>query len=264
MEISIVLNAHRDTELLKDTVDAIRTYCTNQILVVVDGTHWDWTKDLTVPASYLKGFPHNTFRSPYRNVAYGLMSALKKWPDSDWYCYCENDVLFASKEFSSDLAAADRENIWCLGTNVRIGEVKIPYLERILGLSFQKSFYVLGCCMFLSGKFVRRLHRDDFFKKLLTYTNGFENGFFPGYDGYDLSEHMYPTLADYYGGGVAQFSTWYSKWEKWDGDYRKYPIRWKPEISECYPETSILHPLKTVNHPIRQILREKRKKDGRV
>jgi glycosyltransferase involved in cell wall biosynthesis len=263
MKISVVVNAHNNSELLEDTVDAIRTYCSDQILVVVDGSSWEWAKSLKSPASYLKGFNHNTFKSPYRNLTYGLMNAVEKWPDSDWYCYCENDVLFASNGFMLDLVEADKQNIWCLGTNITIADVKFPYLERIFGIDIQRSVYLLGCCAFYNGKFLRHLKKLDFFQKFLTYTNGFEKGFFPQYTGYDIGEHLYPTLADHYGGQVMQLSAWYSKWEKWDGDYRKYPIRWKPELTEDYPESSIMHPLKDVNHPIRKVHREKRK-NGRV
>ncbi len=105
-----------------------------------------------------------------------------------------------------------------------------------------------------------KLQEINFFEKFLTLTSGFGNGFFPFYSGYDLSEHMYPTLCRHFGGNIGVFAS-YDK-NEWHGRGDIFPMRWRPEIdfeTENFPEASIFHPLKDLNHPIRVHHREKRK-----
>lgn len=264
--IATVVNVHGNTPLVLDTLDALRTYSSENNLVLVDGAVWDsWGKDIQLPAHKICGFVHNQPRAPYRNVAFGLMSLVNQWNDMDWYCYTEYDTLYANDLFKEDLAKASKQNIWCLGTNHRIGSFKFPLIERMLGIELKESHYLLGCCVFFHRKFVKKLKQINFFEKFLQWTNEFRPPYFPGYDeqgGYDISEHLYPTLANHFGGKVGQLSSWSDHLATWErGNFLKYPIRWKPELTADYPlyNASILHPVKQYNHVFRLLSRKKRK-----
>jgi hypothetical protein len=260
MEISVILNAHGDTPVVTDTIEAVQRWVTSNTLVVVDGASKDWYKE-DIPAHKLSGFWHNCPKSPYRNITLGLMEAYKKWPNSDWYCYMEYDVLFTSDNFKRHLLSVD-EDVWCIGNDSRHIQDKydLSPIEKISNMKFNCNKYLLGCCIFYKGTFIKRLQEINFFEKFLYYTNDFSNGFFPNYKGYDLAEHLYPTLAHHMGGKVAHFANWNQKKEEWEGNYKQYPMRWKPEleISENFEEANIMHPLKSVDHPIRQYHKKKR------
>lgn len=252
MKIAVILNAHGDTPLVLDTIDAIKTWVTDDILVVIDGAARKWSENVDLPVVKLNGFRHNCPKSPYRNVTLGMMETVKKWPDADWYCYMEYDVLFTSSEFKRDLEFGNKD-LWCIGNDSRHGSYKFPLLETITKMKFNCSKYLLGCCVFHRGKFLRKLQDMNFFERLLYYTNDFDKGFFPGYDGYDFAEHLYPTLAHHLGGKVGHFASWGGA-EGWSGNYLRYPMRWKPELSlkENFKDATIMHPLKSVDHPIRE------------
>lgn len=253
MKIAVVLNAHGHTELTLDTISSIRQYVTDRILVVVDGAHWSWGESVDLPAYKLQGLVHNYVKGPYRNYTFGLYHAHKMWPDMDWYCYTEYDALFASESFKDDL-----KNEWCVGIDERTGDYKFPLLEAMLKEEIEVSKYLLGCCVFHNGEFVRHLADMNFFERFLFLTNDFPKGFFPGYEeqgGYDFGEHLYPTLAHHFGGEVKGLSRWQENPGVWRGDFRKYPIRWKPELDpqgENFPEAAIMHPVKSYNHVLRQ------------
>jgi len=251
MKIATVLNAHGHTEMVQDTLDSIRTFVGNDILVVIDGASWnEWGEQLVVPAYKLKGFYHNYPKAPYRNLTLGLKTAVDLWPESDWFCYSEPDVLYTSDGFKKDLSAAQKQNVWCIGNDLRIADLKFPYLESMMNIKLKNSYYLLGCCVFYSGEFIRKLKEINFFDTFLTFTNEFTEGHFPDYaeqGGYDFGEHLYPTLANHLGGSVAQFAYWNQLLEQWGGQqFKKYPLRWKPEINwdDNFNEASILHPIK--------------------
>ena len=69
-----------------------------------------------------------------------------------------------------------------------------------------------------------------------------------------------PTLAKHWGGNVDQFAKWSSQVGMWEGNYRKYPIRWQPQIDfqEDFIQASIIHPVKNFDHPARVFHRDKR------
>lgn len=264
MNVAVVLNSCDHTEVTLDTIDAIQKYVGNQILLVTDGAFWGWAKKLDAPVHKLEGFHHRCPKSPYRNVTLGLYHALQKWPDADWYCYTEYDCLFTSEAFKEDLKQAESDGVWCLGNDARTGDYKLPLLEYIVKMKFEESKYLLGCCVFYSGTFLRKLLDSDFFDRFLYYTNDFSRGFFPGYEeqgGYDFAEHLYPTLANSMGGKVRGMAYWQESPGIWRGSFRKYPLRWMPDLnphSEHFPEATIQHPLKEYNHPIRQLERMRR------
>lgn len=251
MKIATVLNAHGNTELVLDTLDSINCFVGRNTLVVVDGAHWEsWGKDVKLPAYKVEGFRHAFNRAPYRNLTLGLNTLTRLFGlDLDWYCYCEYDVLFTSDSFKKELEQASKENVWCIGNDHRVAEFKFPFLERIIGEKIGPSHYLLGCCVFYSGKFLRKLHELNFFEKFLFCTNEFNQGFFPGYEeqgGYDFGEHLYPTLAAHYGGQIREFARWNNVFEQWQGKFQQYPMRWRPELTfdDNDVNVSIMHPVK--------------------
>jgi len=267
MKIATIINVHGNTELVLDTVDAARTWVSDNVLLVVDGAFWDsWGSKLQVPAYLLQGFYHNVPRSPYRNITLALWTAYQMWPEVDWYCYSEYDVLFTSSAFKDDLAAAAERGVWCIGNDARTGNFRFPFLEAMLKTNFGESKYLLGCCMFHHHDFIHKLVSLDFFNKFLNWTNIFSRGHFPGYEeqgGYDIAEHLYPTLAHHYGGKIEQFASWNQQFGMWQGNFRKYPMRWRPDIdpkTENFPESSIVHPIKSMDNTIRHENRMRRYK----
>lgn len=261
MKFAVVLNIHANEDLVLDTIDSIRSYVTNDILVVVDGASKEWGQRLKVPAYKMQGLIHGCPSSPYRNLTLGLMTALDLFQETDWFCYAEADVLFASENFKKDIEEKSLSGFWCLGNDHRTNEGNLILLEKMLKTKFEQTHYLLGCCVFYKKEFLNKLKSIDFFERFLNLTNSFVGGYFPIFTeqgGYDLGEHLYPTLAAHYGGRVGSLATWDDKLNIWKGNYRRYPMRFRPDISEDFRSASILHPLKEINHPLRDYYRKER------
>lgn len=264
MQITSIIATHGNKNITFDTIESVKHYMTDQILLVVDAVGWDEfdTKNPCVPM--LKGFYHNYHRAPYRNVILSLLAAGQSYPNSDWYCYLEYDALVGSSVFKKDLEIAKQSNVWMIGNDFRDKQdIKMPLVENILKTKFEEKVYLLGAILFYNGDFIRKCKKEKFFEKFLFYTNEFKNGFFPEYTAWDLTEHMMPTLAQHWGGKVEQFAKWIPNAESWIGNHRRYPIRWQPDLpfeEQNYLQASLMHPLKTYDHPIRQFHRSKRNK----
>ena len=243
MNISLLLNTHQNSPVFQDTLDSVITYATKNVLVLVDGVAWNEFQNYDCPTSIMRGFRHGFHKSPYRNVALGLKMLYEKWPESDWFCYSEYDVLFASSKFKSNLKAAQEKEIWMMGSDGHIDDKEMPLIEAMLGGKFRSYYYLLGCCQFFYKDFMKKLHDIDFFDRFLNLTNQFTEGFMPGYAAYDLSEHLYPSLCRQFGGNVGVFSS-YDEHGQWHGHYRSYPIRWSPQLddeTENFPEIGRAH-----------------------
>lgn len=261
MKLAVLLNGHSSPELIRDTLDSIYTYASRDVIFLTDGAHWNKFKDLDLGAAKLCGFCHNVPKAPYRNVALGLQTLMENHADADWFCYTEEDVVFASDRFKRNLEIADEKNVWMLGNDGRIDENAVPLMDAMLDRPVTDHYYFLGCCQFFSKKFAAELKRINFFERFLHLTNGFDRGYMPSYSGYDVSETMYPSLCRHFGGNVGVFASYSYDTGKWHGAYRYFPMRWRPELdpqTEDFEEASILHPLKLLSHPIRIRLREKR------
>lgn len=261
MNISVLLNVHSNPELVLDTLDSIQKYITKDILVIIDGASTAFDR-VSLPVFSIKGFHHHIPKSPYRNVALGLMSLYEKFPASEWFCYTEYDCLFASDRILTNLKYASDNDVWMLGNDGHVDEIRIPIIEAIVKEKFQGSYYLLGACQFFSNVFIKKLIDMDFFNKLLAATNSYSDGFFPLYQGYDISEHMYPTIARQLGGKIGVFATYDYVKKQWHGSYEVFPVRWRPDLdpeTENFPEASIIHPIKQFQSPIRTHHREKRK-----
>jgi len=260
MKIATVLSAHTDPKLVSDTLDSILHYMTDDVLLSVDGISREFD-DIEFPVYTMKGFKHGIPRSPYRNVALSLSSLFDIYPKHDWYCYMEYDCLVTSERFKANLKMADEKHVWMLGCDGHIDDHRIPPMETILKQPVKKCYYLLGACQFFSGSFMRRLKEINFFEQFLELTNRYPEGEVPGYNGYDVSEHMYPSLARQFGGNIGVFSTWDAGERKWHGSHEVFPIRWQPEIdfeTENFKDASIIHPLKTYTHPLREFHRKVR------
>jgi len=254
------MNVHGSPECALDTIDSIRKYATGDVLVVVEGSSWPTFRDLDMPASKMEGFRHAAPKSPYRNVALALKSVTENW-DADWYCYCEADVLFGSDRFMRNLEMADDMGVWMLGNDGHVDSQAMPLVSAMLGEAVNNSYYLLGCCQFFSRKFTDRLNGMNFFDRFLSMTGGFTGGDFPFYGGYDISEHMYPSLCRHFGGNVGVFATWDGVGKEWHGAAEHFPMRWRPEIGEGdpYRDASIIHPAKDAGGAVRLHHREKRR-----
>lgn len=262
MKIAVVLNTYCSPDVILDDVAAIKTWVTQDVILVIDGAAWGEIGKIDYKVKTIKGFVHDYPKGPYRNATLGLMEAYSTYPNMDWYCYCDWDTLFVSNEFLEDLRIAKKQGVWVIGNDINTEQYKFPLLEIMLKTEFDCAKYLLACCMFFSGDFIKHLHNMDFFNKFLNLTSDFKNGEFPDYDGFDFLEHLYPTLANHYRGKVSQFAFYCPKTQEWRGDYKKYPMRWKPELdfeTENFKEACIMHPLKSYNHPIRDYHRNKRK-----
>lgn len=257
MELALLLNTHENSSVLEDTIESVKKYVTNDILVIADGCSWNQFNNFN-SANLLCGFKHGCEKSPYRNVALGLKMLEEKWPNADWYVYCEYDVLFASDRFKKNLKIADEMDVWMLGSNGHVDDRPMPLIQSMFKETFKSYYYLLGCCQFFNKKFMKKLVEIDFFDRLLNATNQFTDGYIPGYSGYDISENIYPTICRHFGGNIGVFST-YDEMGKWHGYYRNFPIRWRPEIQDedNYPESSILHPVKNMGS-VRKFHKKKR------
>jgi hypothetical protein len=262
MEIATVLQVHHDPVNIIDTVESIFTYSTRNVLLLINGSAWEDLKDIDLQVSKVKGFRHDVPKAPYRNMALSLQMAYENWPKADWFCYTEYDALFASDRFKHNLRMAEERDVWMLGNCGHIDHLEIPLLESLVGEKFKSVYYLLGCCQFFHRNFMEKLNEINFFERFLFLTNSFSDGYFPAYSGYDISEHMYPTLCRHFGGNIGVFATWDEMKKEWHGASEYFPMRWQPELNpdtEMFPNASILHPLKTYDHPVREFHRERRK-----
>jgi len=265
MKLSLVLTAHQDTEIVNDTLDSIYKYVTDDAITLIDGGKWDsWGQDAKINSSKIKGFIHNHFRSPHRNVFLAIRELRKTFPDSDWYIYCEYDVLFCNSDFKIDLANLAKENYWVAGNDVRFCPIKdLPFVDLILKDKAELNTQFLGCCYFLHKDYIETLEKIDFFNRFIYYTNQFPKEFFPKFSTsseYDLAEILVPSLAEHFGGKVYNLANWETIPGVWRRNFIRYPMRFTPElkIQEVNDDASIIHPLKTYHNEIRYLKRCRR------
>jgi hypothetical protein len=262
-----MLLTHGNLQLTTDTAKSINLWVGPHLLIVVDKIGWHEIKNKDIcGAKKIEGFYHNFHKSPYRNYALGLKTLYETWPDSDWYCYVEYDVLFVSDYFKKDLRHGD---VWCVGCDVRKFKFELPLLEKILNLGpIKNSYYFLGCCHFHHRDFISKLYKMKFFENFLEATSNFMAGYFPDYTRWAFEEELWPTLAVHLGGNLLELACWKGGEHKeyntkfdshmklkgdeeiklWRGDYETYTIRNDPEIrlDELSPRASIIHPIKSI------------------
>lgn len=255
--IATVISTHNDVECTLDTVESVKMFVGDRIMLMVDGACWPKWQSIRTDAYKVKGFLHGVSKSPYRNMALSLQQAWELWKkDISWLCYTEYDVLFASSRFAHNLKMAEEKNVWMLGNDGHVDDKQVPFIEALVKDKFQSIYYLLGCCQFFHRKFLEKLEEINFFEKFLSLTNQFSPGKFPSYNGYDISEHLYPTLCRHFGGAIGVFATW--DHGEWHGAYRYFPMRWRIPITEDFEVASIIHPTKNYDDIVRQYHRVKR------
>jgi len=258
MKILTILSVHDRVDTSLDTFDSILSNLSEDVIFLIDGCNWDCWEGVDVAAHKLKGFRHGCPKSPYRNMALALDFACG-FGDFDWICYTEYDVLFTSPRIVSQLMKASEMGVWMIGNDGHVDDKEMPLIESLIGEKLTSHYYLLGCCQFFHRDFMRKLNEIDFFDRFLNMTNEFSEGYMPAYSGYDVSEHMYPSLCRQFGGNIGVLASY--SFGEWHGAYKHYPLRWRPELdpeTEDFDEASVMHPLKDYDHPIRRKHREKR------
>lgn len=253
MEIAAFVLTHNNPQLTFDTVDSVRLWMTDKVMVLVDAVGWGNFLGSDPKYDLCRGLPHGRPRSPFRNILFGMKELYLKHPNVDWYCYCENDVLFIGDQFKRDIEKAKGKML--LGTNYRRDrDWELPLLNRVVGGEVREQHYVLGCLMFMHRKFVAQL--AEWSKSLLRETERFESGFFPDFHGYAFEEQLFPSLANYFKAGSVQALSFEGR------PHPNYISRFRPEInqSEVRAGATFLHPVKNADDPIRLHYRKLRNK----
>lgn len=246
--MAVVLNAHENSAVFRDTLDSIRKYWTEDVMVVYDAKGKDGFSG-DIDAFKLEGLYHGKNRNPYRNVCLGLMKAWEKWGSTkSWFCYIEYDCLVCSSSVIDDLKMAESEGIWMMGNDHRTGRGSASFFPWKLDGAIELH-YMLGCCVFLHRDFMSAMAEDGMFVRFLEKSNfGDRSDFIRGEDGqlsmaYDFSEWVYPTAAVRMGGKVRGLARWQDR--EWSGDYERYPMRFRPNISGSkFKKACVIHPLK--------------------
>src|SRR5882757_3068814 len=131
MKFATLILTHTNPELTTDTVDSIKTWVGDKILVLVDQIAWHQFQNIKMGSTKIEeGFLHNHNRSPYRNCVLGMKKLYEHWPDSDWFLYTEYDCLFTSNIFYEDLQQANNNNAWVVGADLRRFDFQLPFLQK--------------------------------------------------------------------------------------------------------------------------------------
>lgn len=257
MRLATTILTHDHVDVTKDTVESVKMWMTDNVLVVVDLAGWKNFEGKQLGTKMIPGLHHGHHKSPYRNYVFSLHNLVKEFPDCDWYAYMEYDVLVVSSGFKNDL----KSKAWMMGCDVRTYPFTFPLLDKILDCGkIQHSRYVFGCCHFLHHDFVYRLLDMDFFDRFLKATAKFTDGTFPDYNEYAFEEACFPTIVDHLGGTIKELGCWDEK-----RGSRMYPIRFNPEMrpDEVPVSASIIHPVKE-NGILRQHYRRHRERINRL
>lgn len=261
MKLATTILAHHDLPLVKDTIESVKLWMTNDILLVVDKAGWHHFENQDLPCPTIQGFYHNHYRSPYRNFILSLSKLQELYSSADWYICLEYDSLIVSSSFKKDLAELHKKKVWVTGCDIRTYNFSFPLLEKIVDHgNIKESKYVFGCCHFYHSDFILKLKQINFFDRFLEMTDGMKPEF-PGYPRHSFTEELLPTVANHFGGKIYELSCWKEREKSWRGSLL-YFMRFKPEISieEVPPSASILHPIKSIHHPIRQYYKNQRNK----
>lgn len=240
-KIATIVASHKNNQVLKRCLEGVKKHVGDDLFVMADGASWSQFERAPFPR--VRGYSHGLPRAPYRNLTLALRAAVQRWAGSfDWVLYCEYDVVFRNDNYRSDLLPRAS----CVGFDHRLEEMNIPLIDSMFGKKLTEYHYLIGACVFHRMTYLERLEEINFFERFLNVTEFLPPITFPGYEGYDLGEHLYPTLASEYG-DVVGLTHWMPWANTWDGNKAKYAVRWKPEVEESEIHaglTSIVHPMK--------------------
>lgn len=250
MEIATIINVHNNPVMARDTIDSVRAFIGNKILLIVDEKGWSHYADFKHPDTTVKkGVYHGAKRSPYKNLSIAMMESYKLWPNVDWYMYIEFDVLIISPVFKEDLIDAMQRGVAAVGVNHCIKSQSNDHwmVKEILYNQTEIVCHkLLGAVMCYSNRVIRSLVELDFFDDLLERTKAFKGHDFPDFTEYAVEEILFPSAASVFG-PVENFKGFVPRGNK-------YPVRFAPEVlpHELSAEATIAHPIKDSNNLIRQ------------
>ena len=257
--LAIVLNVHANPLLVADTLDSIKKWATDKIVVIVDKKGWqNFTNFKHHDTEIMCGVFHGAGRSPYKNLAIGLSRLYEKWPDQDWYGYIEFDVVFLSSFFKNDLAQFADKGCVAAGFEHRYKPNSTSHwlVREIMSSHTEEEIdchKMLGAVMFYTNDCVRSLVKADFYEELLERTKDYKGAKFPNFHDYAVEEIIFPSAASIFG-PLGNFDKLYR-------NRTIYPVRFCPTVrlEEISSGTSIIHPSKKLVDPVRLRAKELRK-----
>lgn len=249
MDLVFIINVHDNSQTVRDTIDAVKLWGSDDIVLSVDGLAWSKFSEFNyrnvIP---LRGVDHGINRSPYKNMTLGLSEAYNKWPDKDWYCYMEYDVLILSDLFKYQLEIAARRGVSCVGFEhgYTAGSNDAWLLSKLFDKEINYKHKMIGCFMCFSNACMKFWDQHNFFGNLLTQTASYSGADFPNFTDYAVEEILFPTAASL-AGPLLTFNAGCSQ-------SSRYLVRFMPEVTqnEITNETTIVHPIKSFTNPIRQ------------
>lgn len=244
MEVAVVMNVHGRVDVVRDTIDSIRTWMSNKIVIVVDQLGWEHFKDFEYPDTHVVcGLPHGKPKSPYKNFCVGFNEVYKKWPNVDWFCYTEYDMVVVSDQFREDLEFGTQNGISCMGRRYyKIGNRRKDHwmAMQILGNRDLPIYKMLGALMFFSRPCVEGLMKFNFFSEVLERSKDYQGTKFPGFCGFAVEEILFPSAA-------AAFGPIHDLGSDLAGKYLVRP-GWQPVgLEEIRPHTTFAHPIKKMD-----------------
>lgn len=245
MIISTVVQAHKNPSFVNQNIKMVKKNVGQNVICMIDSANWKEFENEKMECETLCGYYHNDKRNPYKNFAHGMNQLYKRFPESEWFCNSEFDVFFKNDNFKEDLERFRKEhNAGLVGFNLRIAPFDCPFINSLFKRKFDVGYYLIGCCMFFHKSYMNKLINVNFFERFLNYTAPFTSSYLPCEE-YDISEHLYPSLAASLNEPVMSFenaeSSVFGK--------GKYFVRFKPEVTKEVVDDdkySIIHPYKNV------------------
>lgn len=262
MKMAVVVNAHSNPEVIRDTLDSVRAHLSvssgDKLLLMLDGgTHDGLVAQNDFDCEVLRGFKHMCGNSPYRNVCLGLRSLYDGCPDADWYLYMEQDCLITSGVFKDDLQKAGTD-VGCFGfwvhqtTRGFSHKEGVPILEGLWG-GRMNYWWMLGCYFFIRRDILDALknRKNDFLGRLLVATDGFGRTL-PGIDPcHCVEETLIPSVVASLGKRVCSLAAL-------DKTAKRYKVVNRPDfllMDLDLSAISLVHPTKEMG-PLREVMKK--------
>jgi len=164
MKIVTALYTHYDDDMTLDTLDSIKTWMTEDVIVILDGANTHNYKERIKDTIIKVGLPHGSAKSTHKNMALSIDHLHSQWPDADWYCFIEPDVILLNDSYKKELNEG-----WVRGTDYRDNPWDLPLLNEIVEFEVPIGCYFIGCIQFLHNDFVKKLYEMDFFNRFARF-----------------------------------------------------------------------------------------------